>query len=183
MQITTKYPGRRFSFIIVIIAVLVGGMTEWKKEKEFAATCYTGRALNIAVVGSFPDIREENIRFETITLPELISMEYTKEYDALFIRKEYLEEASQYQYAEVYQNSSIPTFFFETKKLDIPFMIADQQYEDVDINIDYNYIVGTLDMEDGKWMRWEYDIYEKKDERRNRQKLLSEVFRTIESLQ
>ncbi|QDP41614.1 hypothetical protein [Radiobacillus deserti] len=81
---------------------------------------YKGRPLKIAVIGTPPEVREEQVTFTEISFEELTKGE-TIGYDAVFVMKENLVEASKGQYINIYRNSEIP-FFFISAKHRIPFI-------------------------------------------------------------
>ena len=108
--------------LLLFIFVLVGCIEKLPDFEEF-----TGRPLNIAVIGAAPDVRETNVVFEEFPMEDLLFIDLS-EYDAVFIMKEHLEEASAAKYAEVYTSSSIPFFFIESTKGSFPFMNAEALY-------------------------------------------------------
>ncbi|MFC4403345.1 hypothetical protein [Gracilibacillus xinjiangensis] len=77
----------------------------------------------IGVIGNLPEVREENVNIKSITLAELESKvaKVSNEYEAVFIMKQYLEQAGEHQYAQVYRDIKIPVFFIESKKAHLPF--------------------------------------------------------------
>jgi hypothetical protein len=103
--------------------IVLVGCTE--KLPEFEE--YAGRPLGIAVIGAAPDVRETNVTFEEFPMDDLLFVD-TTEYDAVFIMKEYLEEASATEYAGVYKDSNIPFFFIESTKGSFPFSNPDALY-------------------------------------------------------
>ncbi|OZI10484.1 hypothetical protein CEW92_16460 [Bacillaceae bacterium SAS-127] len=86
--------------------------------EKVADPIYEGRNLNIAVIGEFPDVRENNIHFEKITFDSWS----TNNYDAIFISEENLAEAAKIENVQTYKKSDIPVFFLNTKASHIPFM-------------------------------------------------------------
>ncbi|PUB10756.1 transcription elongation factor GreAB [Paenisporosarcina sp. OV554] len=109
--------------MVIAIAYVCIGCTE--KLPVFEE--YTGRTLDIAVIGAAPDIGETNVTFEEFSMNDLLFMDFS-EYDAVFIMKEHLEEASAAEYAEVYTSSKIPFFFIESTKGSFPFSDAEALY-------------------------------------------------------
>ncbi|MYL56249.1 hypothetical protein GLW20_01860 [Virgibacillus halodenitrificans] len=87
---------------------------------------YNGRKLKIAVIGSSPKVREDQVEFNEISFDELKNNEMNT-YDAVFIMKEKLSQAAESQYADIYSSSTIP-FFFITAKSHIPFTLKDTEY-------------------------------------------------------
>ena len=109
--------------VLLFILVLVGCTEKLPDFEE-----YTGRPLDIAVIGAAPDVRETNVVFEEFTINDLLFIDFS-EYDAVFIMKEQLVEASAAEYAEVYTSSRIPFFFIESTKGSRPFIYADETYD------------------------------------------------------
>ncbi len=110
-------------FLLLLMIVLVGCTEKLPEFEEYA-----GRPLEIAVIGTAPDVRETNVVFEEFLMGDLLFIDFS-EYDAVFIMKEYLEEASAVEYAEVYTSSKIPFFFIESTKGSDPFINADETYD------------------------------------------------------
>ena len=109
-------------FLLLLMIVLVGCTEKLPEFEEYA-----GRPLEIAVIGTAPDVRETNVTFEEFPMDDLLFVDFS-EYDAVFIMKEHLEEASAAEYAEVYTSSKIPFFFIESTKGSFPFSNPDALY-------------------------------------------------------
>lgn len=60
---------------------------------------YEGRPLTIAVIGDFPEIKEEQVSFEEITFDDVMNNDFDS-YDAVFIMPENLSQASEIPYAK-----------------------------------------------------------------------------------
>lgn len=104
---------------------------------------YKGKGLTIGVIGNIPTVREENIQFKTIDFNDLIPMEdLSSEFDAIFIMKENLSEASDAKNEAIYKNANIPFFFIQSKKSNIPFVVGDLSYEGVPDFNDQSYATG-----------------------------------------
>ena len=114
---------KKWLLLLLLLMFVLVGCTE--KLPEFEE--YTGRTINIAVIGAAPDIRETNVTFEEFSMDDLLFMDFS-EYDAVFIMKEHLEEASAAEYAEVYTSSKIPFFFIESTKGSFPFSNVEALY-------------------------------------------------------
>lgn len=91
---------------------------------------YNGEDLTIGVIGEIPEVREENITFKKITFQDLEETKKLNHYDAIFITKENLEEASNNKYASIYKECIIPFFFIENIKGHLPFVDENFSYED-----------------------------------------------------
>jgi len=108
--------------LLLFIFVLVGCTEKLPDFEE-----YTGRPLDIAVIGAAPNVRETNVVFEEFPMEDLLFIDFS-EYDAVFIMKEHHEEAGAAEYAEVYTSSKIPFFIIESTKGSFPFSNADALY-------------------------------------------------------
>ncbi|MNE49636.1 hypothetical protein D3C80_1441700 [compost metagenome] len=91
---------------------------------------YAGKALNVAVIGEAPSVRERQVVFSAVTLDEIYdnSRSLSADFDAVFIMKEHLSEAADARYTEVYQSAGIPFFFIESEKSYVPFILEDVAY-------------------------------------------------------
>lgn len=85
---------------------------------------YEGAPLKIAVIGDVPEINNEKITFETITLVEFSEKEWDEEsgFDAVMVTPSMFEEASDDRFVEVYNNSMLPFIFFDSPKRHLPFV-------------------------------------------------------------
>jgi len=119
--------------LLLFVFVLVGCTEKLPDFKE-----YTGRPLDIAVIGSAPNVRETNVVFEEFTMNDLLFIDFS-EYDAVFIMKEQHEKASKAEYAEVYTSSSIPFFFIESTKGSFPFTDPEALYSNSQERADDSY--------------------------------------------
>ncbi len=72
--------------------------------------------LTIGVVGNFPEVNEKNITFKQYTLEQL-NEKIDPNLNALFIMPNYLKEAAEPRFAELYNNLPYPTFFIGSEKL------------------------------------------------------------------
>lgn len=141
---------------------------------------YPGKALNVAVIGEAPSVRERQVVFSAVTLDEMYnnSRSLSAEYDAVFIMKEHLSEAADARYAEVYQTAGIPFFFIESKKSYMPFILKDLAYEDVPDMNNGMYATGFLNAE-GKWQIWATGLYSDKVNTTNIKSAYSAVFEAV----
>lgn len=143
---------------------------------------YEGRHLDIGIIGDVPKIREKNIRFTEMTLDNLkVSHKLSAAVDAVFIQKDYLSEAADSKYAEVYQKAGIPFFFIETKKSYLPFVDEDLSYEEVPDMSSDTYATGYY-QSGGKGQYWGYGLYNDQVNPSNIKDAYSRIFNTIASL-
>lgn len=85
---------------------------------------YEGAPLKIAVIGDVPEMNNEKITFETITLEEFSEKDWlaTSGFDAVMVTPSMFEEASDDRFVEVYNNSKLPIIFFDSPKRHFPFV-------------------------------------------------------------
>ncbi|WP_410514643.1 hypothetical protein PaeBR_09805 [Paenibacillus sp. BR2-3] len=77
----------------------------------------------IGVIGEAPVIREDHVKFTSITLDKLDGgNKLSAEFDAIIIMKDHLSEAANKKYANTYKTAGVPFFFMESKKSYIPFI-------------------------------------------------------------
>lgn len=149
---------------------------------------YVGESLEVAVVGKEPDVREKQLNFSEISLEELYNTP-TDKYDAVFIMKKHLSEASKEKYIEMYRDKEMPFFFVESKASHIPFIKMEnpESYEQTAEKIDdtQNFISGILyvggEKEYRSW-KFSYPIQDSEIIRDNVQGIYSAVFKVIDDL-
>ena len=92
---------------------------------------YDGEPLKIAVIGDIPELNNEKIHFEPISLDEFgeDTAHISTNFDAVMITPVMFEEASNDKFVEVYNNSKIPIIFFDSPKRHFPFTRAGATYE------------------------------------------------------
>lgn len=135
---------------------------------------YTGRDLTVGVIGGHPDILESNkVTFSSMEFEDLINENY-KSYDAVFVMKERLAEASTNNYSEVYLHLEVPIIFIETDTL-IPFIINDVEYQPKEFQIGLSYSVGIIN---GTQYGW--GLYNDKKNEETIHLFYSDLFRLIE---
>jgi len=140
---------------------------------------YGGESLEIAVVGNPPKINETKIVFNEIDISNIDGN--LDGYDAVFIMKDFLEEAAEEKYAEVYQTSPIPFFFIETEKSYLPFVDEDLTYEGALSTKSKSYATGVI-YEGEKITYWEYGLYNDQKNEKNIKDAYSRIFTTIDEL-
>ncbi|MYL57839.1 hypothetical protein GLW20_09995 [Virgibacillus halodenitrificans] len=149
---------------------------------------YEGTSLELAVVGKEPDVREKQLNFSEISLEELYNTP-TDNYDAVFIMKEHLYEASKEKYIEMYRDKEMPFFFVESKASHVPFIKMEnpESYEQTAEKIDdtQNFISGILyvggEKEYRSW-KFSYPIQDSEIIRDDVQGIYSAVFKVIDDL-
>lgn len=141
---------------------------------------YEGKELSIAVLGTKPEVEEEQVDFQEITFDEFTTEELNK-FDAVFIMKENLEEAAESQYAPIYSDTHIPFFFIENNKDAYPFIDADLAYEDAREIPDHNYYATSFlktPYDEERTVR--YGLYNDEVSEENIREAFSRMFKTVE---
>jgi hypothetical protein len=165
-------------WLLLLLLIVLVGCAEQLPEFE----TYTGRSLDIAVIGAAPDVRETNVTFEEFPMADLLFVDFS-EYDAVFIMKEHLEEASATEYAEVYTSSKIPFFFIESKKGSYPFTDAEALYSNSHESGDYfatSYMTSS-DPEKGP-TTYSFDLYNDIKNEETVQGTYSIIFNNIQEI-
>src|SRR5690554_4955629 len=149
------------------------------KEEPIEFEEYTGRELNIGVVGDAPDVIEEQINFLTIDLGDLLITEGIENLDAIFIMQDYLICASEAEYADVYKSSGIPFFFIESDKSYLPFVMEDFTYDNSFTVGEESYATGVYYTEDGEMTTWGFGLYNHEKNEKNIKEVYSRIFKKI----
>lgn len=157
-------------------------VTNKEKDEHPTFELYNGKPLNIAVVGEPPKIKEKQVDFSEVSFEKLLLMSTDLDsYDAIFIMKENLLQASESQYADVYLNSTIP-FFFISAKSHIPFTVSTTEYnESWNWTPGNSYAVGVLkSTEDDSLKNWGFGLYNDEMTEKNVKALYSIIFKEVE---
>ncbi|WP_138420849.1 hypothetical protein [Aquibacillus sediminis] len=168
-----------FIGFLILFSLLVG----CKAEDEVDSSIYEGSDLIIGVIGKSPEVREKNINFKRIRLAELESnvAKVSNDYDAVFIMKQYLDQAGEKQFAQVFNELKIPVFFIESKKSYLPFIYDDMTYEEAPNIEDQTYATGIISEEKDTFNYWGYGLYNDTENETNIKDVYSRIFTTIES--
>ncbi|TLS36441.1 hypothetical protein [Pseudalkalibacillus caeni] len=161
---------------------IIGLMTGCVSD-EVDSPIYSGKNLNIGVIGKVPEVREQNVSFTNIEFEDLkTDLDKTSsDLDAIFIMKDHLSQAAESQYANIYKSLSIPTFFFETNKGYLPFVNKDMTYENSPKIRELTYATGYLQKEENA-KYWAYGLYNDVVNETNVEDVYTRVFTTIDSL-
>ncbi|MGF7048205.1 hypothetical protein J2T13_002712 [Paenibacillus sp. DS2015] len=162
-----------FPVIFTILMILTGCTSD-----TVDTTLYQGMSLDIGVIGGAPKVREDNIKFINITFEEIENRNLLDDFDAVFITRENLSEASDSKYAKIYKNAGIPFFFIESKKSYVPFLDEALSYEDSPDSKSSDYATGYFQLgEEGQ--SWGYGLYNNKINESNIKDVYSRIFTTI----
>lgn len=146
---------------------------------EVKASSYDGTYLNIGVIGEQPDLHENNVKFSTLSFEELEDTNrVSSKFDAVFITKDKLKQADEEKYVKVYQKLDVPTFFLETTKGFLPFVVEDLTYANAN-ELEHSYASGYLQGKKDHYRYWEYGL--NNDQKNNQiiKDVYSQIFKTI----
>lgn len=173
---------KKIYFIFLLTVMALSGCTS-QSSSEVKPTVYEGRNLVIGVIGSNPEIKEENIEFTATSFEDLEDTKSTSEsFDAIFIMHDYLKQADEEKYVDVYRKLSIPTFFVQSTKGYLPFVLEDLSYEDAPEIYD-SYISGYLQQSQDGHLYWGFDLIDGVENESNVNEMYTRVFKTIENLE
>ncbi|RDI37265.1 hypothetical protein [Falsibacillus pallidus] len=165
--------------LLLVISVLTACSSSVDEIKD--SPLYNGRKLVIGVVGNAPEVREKNIEFKKLTLDDLKKENLSAKYDAVFIMKKYLSEASEAPYAKIYRNAGVPFFFMGSKKSYVPFVDEEVEYKDYPDTGSAVYADGYY--ESGiKGSNWEFGLYNDAVNKVNVQDVYSRIFTKVDSI-
>ena len=168
--------------IIVIISLLL--LVSCSNQQKMN---YDGAPLKIAVIGDIPDVNNEKITFEEITLEKLSEkkLEAANTWNAVMVTPSMFEKASDDRYIEAYNNSELPVIFFDSPKRHLPFVNEDVTYKTAHWkSMDngshttiylYSYLADSEEIKEDAWY-----FYLKDEKKIN--KLYADVFKKIEEL-
>lgn len=144
---------------------------------------YDGAPLKIAVVGDIPELTNEKIHFESISLSELSEekMESSTDFDAVMITPVMFEQASDDSFVQVYKNSELPIIFFDSSKRHFPFTREGVTYETVNWESLENGSHTTIYLSGAAGNREDVWYFYLKDEK-ELDKLYKEVLQKVETL-
>ncbi|WP_407270791.1 hypothetical protein [Radiobacillus sp. PE A8.2] len=166
---------RKLLLGLILLVFLLG----CNSKDEVDSPIYKGKFLDIGVIGESPDVREQNVNFQRITFDKLKSTTPT-DHDAIFIMKEYLEQAGENQYAHVYKQLDIPVFFIQSTQAYLPFILDDLTYKESTFNVDQTYATGIISQDDG-FNTWGYGLYNDTENETNVRDVYTRIFTTIEA--
>ncbi|OEF98762.1 hypothetical protein BHF68_00925 [Desulfuribacillus alkaliarsenatis] len=132
---------KKIIFFIIIISIFISGCSDINGDPTEK---YDGIELRIGVIGSAPEVRETQILFEEIEFNLLEVNNLDSKYDAIFITKENLSEASNPEYVQIYKDSKIPFYFIGNNKSHVPFTNKELSYEEVPVFDDGMYVTALI---------------------------------------
>ncbi|MGN7300341.1 hypothetical protein [Ferdinandcohnia sp. SAFN-114] len=138
--------------------------------------------LKIGVVGKSPEVEETNVQFEEIDLNEITKMDLRVKYDGIIIMKDFLSEAAQPQYAEIYKTSGVPFFFIQSEKSYLPFTEEEIEYDGFPDSNTQDYATGYYQNGDNTEF-WGFGLYNDKQTDKNVKDVYTRIFKTISNIE
>ncbi|MFJ7735579.1 amino acid oxidase [Lysinibacillus sp. NPDC097287] len=155
----------------------------------FLAACdnneirYDGKLLNIAVIGESPEVENEKIHFEQLSLEQFKEdpPNVVGKFDAIMVTPDSFEAASDDTYVDSYQTSEMPISFFNSNKRHFPFVRDGFTYETADFDTLDNGSHTTIylyNFSENKEDAWFFYL----DNQKDLNELYTEVFQKVETL-
>ena len=157
-----------FIFILILLTFATGCSSTTPNNP------YTGRVLNIGIIGNSPTIIEKKtVNFVPITFEDLANDNF-KNYDAVFIMKDQLAEASNDKYSKIYTELQKPIIFIGTDTL-TPFISAAMDYRPKNFEEGLSYSAGLIE-----GTEYGFGLYNDKENEATIKLFYSDLFRLIE---
>ncbi|AJD90242.1 hypothetical protein JMA_09250 [Jeotgalibacillus malaysiensis] len=167
------------SINLILLGALFITLSACSASPDFES--YSGRNLDIAVIGEPPEVNEDQVMFDEISF-DVLSESIDSEYDAIFVMPENLNTASDEKYADIYSITETPIFFI-TAKSHIPFTNIDTEYSDRwHWSPGENYAIGFVNQEDNVFRSFGFSIYNGEETPENIKEVYSRILTTIESI-
>jgi len=165
---------KKFLFILSLLVLVACSNDEAK---------YDGAPLKMAVVGTIPELNNEKIHFETISLDEFSedTLHISTNFDAVMITPVMFEEASADKLVKAYENAKIPIVFFDSPKRHFPFTREGTTFETAHWESLHNGSHTTIYLYDHDANREDVWYFYMKDGK-GLDILYKEIFQTIETL-
>jgi len=174
---------RGYSLLVTIsILTMISILTACSKPQAVKTSQYNNMALSIGIIGEAPKVSEKQVTFTKIRFSDLEKDRFDSKYDAIFITKINLSEASQGKYASIYKKSKIPFFFIQTEKSYVPFTEKDLTYDNAPNFNDQSYATGILykdNSNSNELTTWGYGLYDDIENQANIEEVYSRIFDTI----
>ncbi len=143
---------------------------------------YGGAPLKIAVIGDTPELINEKIHFEPISLDEFSedTLHISTNFDAVMITPVMFEEASDDRFIKVYKNSKMPIIFFDSTKRHFPFTRDRLTYETArweELNNGSHTTIYLSDNDENREEAWYFYLKDEKEI----DILYKEIFQKIET--
>lgn len=170
------------TLLIFLLAVLTlsGCTTQYLAKAK--SPVYTGRDLEIGIIGKKPRVKEGNVKFTTISFEKLEDTKsISKSFDAVFIMQKHLKQADKEKYVNTYKELSIPIFFVQTTKGFLPFVVEGMSYKDAP-DISDSYIAGYMQKTKDQYINWGFGLENGVENGSSVNEIYIRVLKTIETL-
>lgn len=120
-------------------------------EDQQLEILYEGQPLHIAVIGETPDIQNESITFEPITMDAFNNKATTisEEYDAVLVTPNMFLAASLDLYSQAYHEAELPIIFWNSSKAHYPFVNTKINYlNETDVSLNNSTNPHSFEIED-----------------------------------
>ena len=154
----------------------------------FLAACsnneiqYDGKLLKIAVIGETPELENEKVHLEQLSLEQFRedTINVAQKFDAMIVTPESFEVASDDTYVDSYRNAEMPIIFFDSNKRHYPFVNGGLTYETNFNSLDNGshttiYLHNLREDKDDAWFFY-------LDNKKDLNELYTEVFQKNEAL-
>ncbi|RJS50303.1 hypothetical protein CJ483_23785 [Bacillus sp. PK3_68] len=166
--------------MFLVLAILLSACTSNKEStsegvEDFDSPVYSGGNLKIGIVGAPPKVREDNVKFISLSLGDVEEKNF-RDVDAVFINKNYLPEAAEAKYAKVYLESLVPFIFINSEKVYLAFIDEELSYEDAHTSKAGDYLIGYFNHK-----YFGLSLYNHQNTKKTIQDCYSRVFSIIEN--
>ncbi len=133
-----KIKWRLLSFTLILMTLVSGcswGVPSVETTKNTVPSDdhlpqqYLGRNLEIGFLGTPPNITDSKLAFTSIDIEDF-AIETVEQFDAVFIMQEYLEEAADGPFTDVFSDADVLFFLVETEAYHFPFTEENISYKD-----------------------------------------------------
>ncbi|RXJ04266.1 hypothetical protein DS745_02460 [Anaerobacillus alkaliphilus] len=152
---------KRLIIVSIVLSLLLSGCYFNVEETDTKPSVYSGRTLDIGIIGELPNQSFDRVTFHKIK-PASLELE---EFDAYFITRDYFSEVSQEKWAPVFSSIGVPVFFIDSDIQDFVYRKENYSYADLERFPSFEHTTGFLVKEDnilktGYGTRTEADTFE-----------------------
>lgn len=168
------------TLLIILTVILLTACNSKVANKSTNVKEYTGQELKVGVVGEIPKVMKKNINLVSIDFTDFQKQNLAS-YDGIIITKEHLTQASENQYADVYNQSNIPFFFMQSEKSYLPFADNQTTYDQAIKVKNKSYTTGYINTNEIV-RHWELSLNDKLDDKKAVNEVYSRIFMLIEKI-
>ena len=167
---------RLIATLSMLVMLVSCAPSKWESYK------YEGNSLTIGVIGTTPNVLEDNITFKDIDINSLKNELKFGSYDAIVITKDSFEQASDSKHVNIYTESHIPFVFIESEKSYLPFISKDHDYKSAPLVDSLAHAILYFHNDNGEVITKKYSLYNDERTERNINEVYSRVFYTVEEI-